>query len=79
MANKRSIALGVLLAVRPAVVQEDVEMVAGDFNGASWRRKSRPDEQFDSILEETPKNARLSVPPGTSVLWCAGGIPNELD
>ena len=35
----------------------DIDMVAGDFNGASWRHRSGPDQQFDSTLEETFKNA----------------------
>ena len=34
-------------------------MVAGEFNGASWRR----DQQFDSTLDEAFKNVKLPVPP----------------
>ena len=29
-------------------------MVAGGFNGASWRRWSGPDQHVDSTLEEAP-------------------------
>ena len=28
-----------MLSVRPVMLQEDVDMVAGDFSGAKWRRK----------------------------------------
>ena len=49
---------------KTAMEHEDVDMVAGDFNGASWRRNSAPDQQFDSTLEEAFKNAKLFVPCG---------------
>ena len=44
-------------------VQEDVDMVAADFNGASQRRKSGLEQQYDSTLDEAFNNARLPVPP----------------
>ena len=71
VAKKRSIALNMLLVVRTIMVQDDVGMVAGDFNGASWRRKSGPDQQFDfdSPLKEAFKNTKLLVPPGSTPLW----------
>ena len=43
-------------------------MVAGDFNGARWRRRSGPDQQFDRTLVEAFKNGKLPVPPGSSPL-----------
>ena len=43
--------------------QENVDMVAGDFAGASWRRKSGPEHQLDSTIEETFKSRKLPVPP----------------
>ena len=70
VAKKRSVALNALLAVRPAITQEDVDMVAGDFNGATWRRKSGPEQQYDRTPEEASTNAKLLVPPGTSPM-CA--------
>ena len=50
---------------------------ADDFNGASWRRRSVPDQQFDSRREEAFENAKLPVPPGTTLLWRPGGVPSE--
>ena len=76
VAQKCSIALNILHAVRSAMEQEDVDMVVGDFNGASWRSKSGPDEQFDNALEAL-RNARHPVPPSSSPLWDPGGIPSE--
>ena len=49
--KKRSIALNVLVAVRTATMQEDIDLVAGDFNGASWRHKTGPAQQCDSSLD----------------------------
>ena len=57
-----------LLAVRAIMWQEKVDMVAGDFNGASWRRKPGLQQQLDITLEETFKNANLPVPPSPSPL-----------
>ena len=51
VAKKRSIALNMLLSVRT---------VPGDFKGASWRRKSGPDQQFDSALEDAFKKRKTS-------------------
>ena len=53
--QKRSGALIVLLAVRTAMTQEDVDMVAGDFNIACRRRKTGPEQQYDSTLQEAFK------------------------
>ena len=60
------------------MTHEDVDMLAGDFTGASWRRKTGPDQQFDRTLGEALKNARLPVPPGPH--HCGRrprGIPSE--
>ena len=51
VAEKRSIALNVLLAVRTAMVQDDADIVAADLRGASWRRKGGTDQPFDRIRE----------------------------
>ena len=67
-----------LHAVRTATVQGNAVVVAGDFNGACWRRKTGLEQQFDSSLEEAFKNAKLLVPSGFSPLWGLGGLPNEL-
>ena len=72
VAKKRSVALNILLAVRTVMLQEEVDMVAGDFNGATWRRRSGPDHQSDSTLEGALKNRKLQVPPSPTPLWEPG-------
>ena len=57
------------LAVLTLTCEREVDMVAGDFNGASWRRKPGPQQQLDSTLEEKIENAKLPVPPRPSQLW----------
>ena len=52
-------------------------MVAGDFNGAAWRRPCGSDRQLTSIIEEAFANTNLPVPPGTTPLWRPGGVPGE--
>ena len=55
VAKKRSIALNVSFAVRTATTQEDIDLVSGDFNGASCRRQREPQQQYDITLEEAFK------------------------
>ena len=42
--KKLNTAINILLAVRTVMKQEEVDMVAGDFQGASWRRRSGLDQ-----------------------------------
>ena len=59
------------LAVRTAIIQEDICLVAGDSNDASWRRKTGLGQLYDSTLQEAFKNAKLPVP---TPLWSPGGF-----
>ena len=70
VAKKRSIALYILLAIRTVMLPEDVDMVAGDVNGAHWQTRSGPHQPFDCTLEEAFNNAELPVPPGPTPWWC---------
>ena len=58
-------------------MHEDLDMVAGDFKGACWRRKSRPDLHPDNTLEEAFTNAKIPVSPASSPLRGPGGIPSK--
>ena len=60
-AKKRGIAENLLLAVRTAMHQEQVDMVAGDLNGAPWRRRSGNDQRRDSTIEEAFANTNLPI------------------
>ena len=44
--------------------QEQVDMVAGDFNGAAWRRRSGKEQRHDSTIEEAFANTNLPLPQG---------------
>ena len=55
VAKQRTIALKVVLAVRIVMVKDEVDIVACDFTGASWRRSQH-------------QNSRLSVSHDSSLL-----------
>ena len=76
-AKKRGIGKKLMLTVRNVMLQEHVEMVAGDVNGAAWRRQSGSDPRPISIIVETFVNTSLLVPPGSTPLWGPGGVPGE--
>ena len=73
-AKKRGIAKIVLVVVRTAMQQ--VDMVAGDFKGAAWRRKRGEGQQCVSTIEEAFADTNLLVPlrPYTPVV---DGVPDE--
>ena len=54
-----------------------VDMVAGDFNGAAWRRRSGDDQRRDSTLEEAFANKNLPIPHGPTPLWGPCRVPGE--
>ena len=58
-------------------VRYKIDMVAGDFNGAAWRKKSGEDHQRDGTIEEAFANTNLPIPNGSSPLWGPGNVPGE--
>ena len=74
---KRGIGKKLLLTVRTVMLQEHVDMVPGDFNGAAWRRQSGSDARPISIIEEAFAKTDYLVPPGPAPLWGPGGVPGE--
>ena len=76
-AKKRGIEKNVLFAVRTVMCQEQVDMVAGDFNGATWRKKSGDNQQRHSTIEEAFANTNQPIPHGSSPLWGSGNVPAE--
>ena len=77
MPKKRGIARNLLFTVRTVVHQQQVELVAGDFNGAGWRRQSGNDSLFISSIEEAFVNTNLPLPPGPTPWWMPRGVPGE--
>ena len=55
------------------MLEEHVDVVAGGFNGAAWRR----DTSANSIsnMEEAFADCALPMPPGPTPLWGPGAVP----
>ena len=77
MPKQSGIAKNLLLTVRTAMHQQKVDLVAGDFSGAAWRRQSGSDSQLISSIEEAFVNTNLPLPPGPTLLCGPGGVPGE--
>ena len=73
-AKKRGIAKKIIQAVRSLMISQDIDLVAGAFNGAAWRCRSR--DNLRSIGEAFADCA-LRTPPGPPPLWGSGSIPNN--
>ena len=52
------------LTHQDVIHQKQVDMLAGDFNGAAWRRRSGDDQRRDSTIEEAFANTNLPNPHG---------------
>ena len=75
--KKRGIWSKLLLTIRAVMPEEFVDLVAGDFNGASWRRLCGNDRKLTSIIEEGFADTNLLAPPVTTPLWGPGGVPGD--
>ena len=64
VATTRTVPLNVFSTVHSVMIEEDIDLVAGDLKGASWRRKVGAEQPYDSTLGEALKNARLPGPLG---------------
>ena len=73
-AQKRGIGKKLILTIRAVMLKENVDLVAGDFNGAAWRRDNS--NNF-SIIEEAFADCALPMPPGPTPLWGPGSIPGN--
>ena len=63
LAKKLGNAKNLQLAVLDVMYQQQVHLVAGDFNGAEWRHQSGSDPRPIRIIEETFANTNLPMPP----------------
>ena len=73
-AKKRGIAKKIIQAVRALMISQSIDLVAGDFNGAAWRCRSRDNI---STVDEVFSDCALLTPPGPAPLWGPGSIPNN--
>ena len=70
--KKRGIGKKLLLTIRAVMLDEKVDLVAGDFNGAAWRRTVWASTL--SIIEEPVADCDLPLPPGPTPLWGPGAV-----
>ena len=74
-AKKRDIGKKLILTIRAVTLEENVDLDAGDFNGAAWRRDN---SNNISIIEEVFADCALPMPPGPTPLWVPESIPGNL-
>ena len=63
-----------LILTRAVMLDEKVDLVAGDFNGAAWRCDNR---NTISTIEEAFADCALPMPPSPTPLWRPGSIPGN--
>ena len=73
-AKKRGIGKKLILTIRAVMLDEKVDLVAGDFNGAPWRRDN---SNSISIIEEAFADCALPMPPGATPTWGPGAVPGK--
>ena len=62
-AKKRGIAKKIIQTVRALMISQNIDLVAGDFNGAAWRCRSRDNL---TTIDEAFADCALSTKPGTT-------------
>ena len=69
----RNVVLGkkLILTIRAVMLDENVDLVAGDFNGAAWRCSNRNNI---STIEEAFADCALPMPPSPTPLWGPGSF-----
>ena len=73
-AKKKGIAKKLILSLRAIMIAQEVDLVAGDFNGTAWRCRSRDNL---STIDEAFSDCALPTPLGPTPLWGPGSIPNN--
>ena len=65
-AKKRGIAKKIIQNVRTPMISQNIDLVAGVFNGTAWRCRSRDNL---STIDEVFADCALPTPPGSTPLW----------
>ena len=71
--KEKSVAKKIIQTIRAIMISQDIDLVAGDFNGTAWRCRSRDNI---STIDEAFADCALPTPPGPPPLWGPGSIPN---
>ena len=74
-AKKRAITKELILTIGAIMISQQVDLVAGDFNGTAWRCSNRDNI---STIDEAFVDCALPTPPGPTPLWGLGSIPDNL-
>ena len=72
--QKRGIGKKLLQAVRTRMLPEHGDLVAGDANGAAFRRQSGNEQRYDSTIDEAFSNTSLPTPPGPHPHLCGDQV-----
>ena len=73
-AKKKGIAKKLILTLRAFMISQEVDLVAGDFNGTAWHCRSKDNL---STVDEAFTDSTLPTPRGPTPLWGPGSIPNN--
>ena len=73
-AKKKGIAKKLSFTLLATMISQEVDLVAGDFNGTAWRCRSRDNL---STIDEAFTDSTLPTPLGTTPLWKPGSIPDN--
>ena len=65
-AKKKGIAKKIIQTIRALMISQNIDLVAGDFNGTAWRCRSRDNI---STIDEVFSDCALPTPPGPPPLW----------
>ena len=65
-AKKKGIAKKLIQTLRAIMISQEVDLVAGDFNGTAWRCRSRDNL---STIGGAFADCALPTPPGLTPLW----------
>ena len=74
-AKKKGIAKKLILTIRAVMISQQIDVVAGDFNGTAWRCRSRNNI---STIGEAFTDCALPTPPGLTPLWGPGFNSQQL-
>ena len=61
-------------SIRAITIGQQIDLVAGDFNGTAWRCSNRDNI---STVDEAFKDCASPTPPGPTPLWRPASIPNN--
>ena len=73
-AKKKGIAKELILTLRAIMISQEVDLVAGDFNGTAWRHRGKDNL---STTDEAFMDSILPTPRGSTPLWGPGSIPDN--